>query len=383
MRNMYRFEWQKLIKRKLFPILLILVVSLVVILFVFYQSQFNFEKENEINSEQEEIQSIEMAIQGVKADPAESIAKNQILREYERDLKVAKAKLKAIKQGKSNERLKLQIIEDKNLLQDVRSGNTHTELTEKQIEMQIALKEKYDQGNFEYNETEFRLNGPGFTLGTLQFLFPFIFLIIFLLASLTIIGSDIDSGKLRFFWSLPIKKKHVFLTKELVALASGGIFLLITLSVAYLIPSIKNGFKTFQIPAIIQKGTDFYIGTEGEILASAIIMAAFIVLFLVSLQTILSLACRNNILSVIIIFLLIFSSGFLLGKMESDAGIFMMFNPFVYFDVVNLANGNIGAKLGNSSINIITGAGVLLAYTVVCQLLIFKLSTNEKLILNK
>ncbi|KMT59259.1 hypothetical protein X560_1800 [Listeria fleischmannii 1991] len=380
---MYRFEWQKLIKRKLFPILLILVVSLVVILFVFYQSQFNFEKENEINSEQEEIQSIEMAIQGVKADPAESIAKNQILREYERDLKVAKAKLKAIKQGKSNERLKLQIIEDKNLLQDVRSGNTHTELTEKQIEMQIALKEKYDQGNFEYNETEFRLNGPGFTLGTLQFLFPFIFLIIFLLASLTIIGSDIDSGKLRFFWSLPIKKKHVFLTKELVALASGGIFLLITLSVAYLIPSIKNGFKTFQIPAIIQKGTDFYIGTEGEILASAIIMAAFIVLFLVSLQTILSLACRNNILSVIIIFLLIFSSGFLLGKMESDAGIFMMFNPFVYFDVVNLANGNIGAKLGNSSINIITGAGVLLAYTVVCQLLIFKLSTNEKLILNK
>ncbi|EMG28500.1 ABC transporter permease subunit [Listeria fleischmannii] len=349
----------------------------------FYQSQFNFEKENEINSEQEEIQSIEMAIQGVKADPAESIAKNQILREYERDLKVAKAKLKAIKQGKSNERLKLQIIEDKNLLQDVRSGNTHTELTEKQIEMQIALKEKYDQGNFEYNETEFRLNGPGFTLGTLQFLFPFIFLIIFLLASLTIIGSDIDSGKLRFFWSLPIKKKHVFLTKELVALASGGIFLLITLSVAYLIPSIKNGFKTFQIPAIIQKGTDFYIGTEGEILASAIIMAAFIVLFLVSLQTILSLACRNNILSVIIIFLLIFSSGFLLGKMESDAGIFMMFNPFVYFDVVNLANGNIGAKLGNSSINIITGAGVLLAYTVVCQLLIFKLSTNEKLILNK
>lgn len=60
-----------------------------------------------------------------------------------------------------------------------------------------------------------------------------------------------------------------------------------------------------------------------------------------------------------------------------------MFNPFVYFDIVNLANGNIGAKLGNSSINMITGAGVLLAYMVVCQLFIFKLSTNEKLILNK
>ncbi|MBC1418068.1 hypothetical protein [Listeria fleischmannii] len=60
-----------------------------------------------------------------------------------------------------------------------------------------------------------------------------------------------------------------------------------------------------------------------------------------------------------------------------------MFNPFVYFDIVNLANENIGAKLGNSSINMITGVGVLLAYTVVCQLFIFKLSTNEKLILNK
>ncbi|WP_088810595.1 MULTISPECIES: ABC transporter permease [Listeria] len=383
MRNMYRFEWQKLMKRKLFLILLILIVSLIAILFVFYQSQFNFEKENEINSEQEEIQSIEMAIQGVKADPAKSIAKNQVLSEYERDLKVAKAKLEAMKQGKSKERLKLQITEDKNLLQDVRSGNTYTEMTEKQLEMQIALKEKYDQGNFEYSGTEFHLNGSGFTLGALQFLFPYIFPLLFLLASLTVIGSDIDSGKLRFFWSLPIKKRHVLLTKELVALTSGGIFLLVTLSAAYLIPSLKNGFKTFQMPAIIQKGADFYIGTEGEVLAAAVIIAVFIVLFLVSLLTVLNLVCRNNILSVIIIFLLIFSSGFLLGKMESDAGILLMFNPFVYVDVVNLANGNIGAKLGSSFINVITGVGVLLSYIVICQLLIFKLSTNEKLILNK
>ncbi|MHC5252722.1 ABC transporter permease [Listeria kieliensis] len=377
---LFHFEIKKAVKKKIIFILLIIMLLSVCVLFYFYQVQNRNQVDFQLEMQQENIRSIKSAITEVKADPVASSKKGEVLQEYKRDLKLAEGTLEAIKKKETKKKLFYQIKEKENLLEDLEKGNTYTSDPVWKIKQDLALQRAVYQKGYDYNEMGYATDSYSFSRDILKLLFPYVFIFFVLLVTANIVGGDIESRKLRFYWALPLKRNNLMTSKILATFLISFVSLMLLVTGAFLLGALGGSKGHFDYPVVVQTAqNNFKLVDIGMFIIQFFILAIFTVLFLVVLFECLMLLCRNSIIVISIILGLIFLTNFLIGFAKNLTGLLVVVNPFSYTNITAIIDGSLAVQTGQA-INWAVGSIILFLYTVMLFFLSKLLLKKEELV---
>lgn len=329
--KLLQFELKKILRRKRFFLLLILVISCIGILFLrnqFFQSAIEKERNQQLSSYLQEAQQLSNQYQIMlnrnpndEESKAKSIMINTII-----------SSLNGVRTAINADNWQKQLQEENHFLSqllDYKAAGGDYSLKNEDIRRQLVLNTQHLAVNIPPEHETYSITLPNFLKQVVDVFVNFSAIIVLLLVIGNIVTSEFKKRSILLLFTQPIKKNTIVHSKFWSAIIVYFIFTLITLaaSIGISIPFGKPG--TFDYPILIEQNEGFSFLTIQEYILVALVSATIMALLTITLFLLISLIFKRTIVSVLFVFLLLIGGQVLIDQVTIP---FMnnWLNPFQY-----------------------------------------------------
>lgn len=191
------------------------------------------------------------------------------------------------------------------------------------------------------------------------------------------ISSEMNNKKrgLHFYYTLPIKRKSLFLTKYFSGFLSTLVFVLLMLLIPLLCSYFTKGIGNFDYPVLVYEGSEpnpfgseynslnpikdqFHFITLKNYFGQVLLLTVVLIFFLYSFYYISSLLLKSLSITTSFVSIIAF-----IGMKSFSSP----YNPFTYVNIHSVLTGETATLVFNPSINLSTG--VILTFALGCTLL--------------
>ncbi len=378
MSSLIGFEIKKFFNRKknLLSILLFIILTI-----VFIVLNINLEKnlkKSEKTSIDFQIESIEDALLKVKSEMI-NLPDNEKLKKinnsYEEELNILKDMKSTYESNDFNGYLRSKVQLDKKLLVDIKRGEIISPKNPDEIRDRIDIntillnkniKPIYSQASMEgFNFIKLFLNSP----------ISIIIIIFIIILTADVMSSEFDSNTYKLLFTQPISKTKILLSKIIATAIIINVVILGLISIFFIILGVINGFGSIDYPIQFYNNNIEYISI-GKFIALEIIFLITIINFICILSLIISSFSKSNSNSISVAIITTVSLYMISSKVSIGGLIYL--NPFIYFDISNILQGNLANLYENFNINFKYGLIVIISSTIILliiNIIFFKKST--------
>lgn len=315
MGNLLMFELRKFFKQKKW--LFVSVIFLVLIIGFFSVEWF---MENSNRNKYAEV--TERNLQLIQNNLSNPIPEREKL--FLKELfSIQEKKLYAQKANSNREVLRLEMEELRLELKGRAKGVGQSSVPYTELENQLELKIRILEGDLLPRNLKF--DGAGFVMNVMETLLPlhFFLLIILLLGDIT--GYENDIGTIRLLKSTPYSTFKMFLSKLIVSICVGTLFLGGLFLLPYLLAGAFKGFGGFQYPEYVNGE---WVST-GELIAEFFFYSILLVVFISIVIQFVHVFIRRGLITLLALFIL-FAIQFFIRPAYIDDTPTVSWNPIVY-----------------------------------------------------
>lgn len=383
MKTLIAFEFNKFFKRKKNLIGLALFA-----VFIFSSIRLNnysdkMISDTELPSCDNEIKSVQQALESSKSQYDKKISKNdptasdekEIIEYYENNLNLLNEKRQAIKSGDWKTKLKISIQMDKTDLEGVKEGTTFGP-DPKKLQDRINLNELLLSKNIIPINDSCSMQAFNFLkLAGTDIISLYLIILLFLLTSDSV-SNETDEGTFKLLLTQPLSRNKVILSKiisyTLICIAS----ITVILFAFFLGLGFTKGFGSPYYP------TAYYTGSFSSIFSSSasnkIIMIDvsrfllymlplyLLIIIAISAMGVLISTLINNSTGAICTSIIVYVTFYIFSSQTKFLNDIAHFIPFTYTNILGILDGTVATKLENSSVTYINGIIVLLIFTIIC-----------------
>ncbi|CAM2917560.1 ABC transporter permease subunit [Hathewaya histolytica] len=309
-------------------------------------------KKSEAFNIESEIKSLESALIRINNEIKESPnnKKLEIIKtSYDKNLEILKSMNIAYTNKQWSNYLKCKIDLDKELLKDIKKGNTISGKSEEEIKKDIEVNGILLEKNIEPIYDTVSMQGYNFIKLVLGSALTLIIIIVAIILSADIISSEFESNTYKLLFTQPISKNSILFSKTISITIIVNVIIFSMLALLFFILGVKNGFGDLNYP------TQFFINGEigyieiGRYIGVGLLSLLTLITFTCALSIFSSIVCSNTSSSISIAIIIVVSLYMIInhGFINSIAHLI----PFTYIDISNVLQGNIAIAFKNSGVN--------------------------------
>lgn len=360
MSSLIEFEIKKFCNRKKNLLVIVLFIILSVIFIILNYNLESKLKKSEITSIDLEVESVENALTNVKNEMIR-LPNNEKLKKinsnYEEQLNLLKDMRVAYVSDDFNKYLQCKIQLDKNLLSNIESGDIISPQNPEEIKRNIEINTVLLEEGIEPIYTSVSMEGFNFIKLFLNTPISIIIVILIIVLSADVISSEFDSNTYKLLFTQPISKMKILLSKTIAILIMVNAIMLGIITICFCSLGAIKGFGSINYPIqFYNNGVIEYIGI-GKFILFELILFIILITFICILAVIISSFSKSTSNSIAVSIIITVSA-----YMISSKGFFSKLahlNPFIYFDISNVLQGNLATSYGNANVNFKYGALIL------------------------
>lgn len=346
------FEMKKFLHKKKNLIIIALFLVILVAFAILNTSIERNMKKSEVFNIESEIKSVESALIRINNEIKESPnnKKLEIIKtSYAKNLETLKNMNIAYTNNQWSNYLKCKIDLDKELLEDIKKGNTISGKGEEEIKRDIEVNGILLEKNIEPIYDTVSMQGYNFIKLVLGTPLTLIIIILAIILSADIISSEFESNTYKLLFTQPISKNSILFSKTISITIIVNVIIFSMLALLFFILGVKNGFGNLNYP------TQFFINGEikyieiGRYIGVGLLSLLTLITFTCALSIFSSIVCSNTSSSISIAIIIVVSLYMIInhGFINGIAHII----PFTYIDISNVLQGNIATAFKNSGVN--------------------------------
>ncbi|EUJ41782.1 hypothetical protein [Brochothrix campestris] len=158
-------------------------------------------------------------------------------------------------------------------------------------------------------------------------------------------------------------------------------------SLSYLFPyslaGCSGGWSIFSYPVIIQTVGSYHLSSIGVLLLQTTVLSLTVLYFLVNLASLCVLLLKNSVLTLSVLIVCLIATQQMVERLDTIDAWWVVYNPFVYANVVGTVDGTLANYLHASEVNTVFAAVILSGAGLICGLIGYCFHRQEKLCLVK
>ena len=366
MSNLVRFEIKKFCNRKKNLLSIIVFILLVIVFITLNLNLENKLKKSEKTSIDLEIESVESALSNVEVElirlpDNENLEKIKI--NYKEQLNLLKNIKCSYESGNFNEYLQYKIQLDEKLLSDIESESVISPQNPEEIKQSIEINKLLLEKNIEPIYTSVSMEGFNFIKLLLNNPISIVIVILIIILSADVMSSEFDFNTYKLLFTQPISKMKILLSKVIAILIMVNSTLFGVITISFCVLGVVNGFGSINYPIQFYNNNIIEYISIGEFILFEIVLFIIVTVFISILSVTISSFSKSTSNSISTTIILVVSA-----YMISNKGFLSNLshlNPFVYFDISNVLQGNLAISYGNVNINFKFGVLVLGLSTII------------------
>ncbi|SPP28733.1 hypothetical protein [Brochothrix thermosphacta] len=375
-----KFELKKVLKQKVVYVILFILIAATSMFYAIHNNQYHMLERGLAEEQVLNNTEVQRVIDETKLD-IETEKDRQNLASEEKLLQLGVERVAALNANDSKTALQLEMLMEEHRIEEITSGRQDRSPDFQELETDLALKKEIAKKGYEYNSTMFSVWGPDFSVNMMRYMFPYFLPFCFILVITGVLGSDIETGKWRFLTTLPLKKSRIMGAKKFVAYGIGFVFIAVLFLLSFFIAGTVNGYSYSDYPVLVKDVTGYHFITITKQLLQVILLVSAAMYFIVNLTTVLLLLFKNTVITMIVELVLLIITQQLTQRFEAVEATWLAFNPFIYFNIVDITEGNIVDHFKSAYFTTGTGILVLLASSIICLIISRFLVNSERLVL--
>ncbi|MFA9399361.1 MAG: ABC transporter permease subunit, partial [Clostridiaceae bacterium] len=259
--------------------------------------------------------------------------------------------------------LEADIKEDEILIKGIKDGTMYGESSD--VVEERLNKNKYMFDNNIIPIYDVTMTSYNFLIDIGKEILPLFLIILMFLFNGDITSKDSEMGTYKILLIQPMKRVKILYSKIIASIIASMIMILGTLSIFFISLGFIKGLGSSNYPM------SFYDVSSDEIINIGIakfcgyfvILLIFLMIFYVSLSTLISIISNNSTTSIGVSITLGISI-FILNTQYKIAPKIAHLNPFTYMNIPNILNGTILKQFENTNINYKYCLGVIVFFTI-------------------